>query len=49
MKKYAVLICWSMMWAIALLPLPASGQDKAKLYERECAGCHRAKEAVVKK
>src|SRR3990172_3126528 len=41
MKKYAVLICWSMMWAIALLPLPASGQDEAKLYERECAGCHK--------
>ena len=41
MKKYAVLICWGAMWAIAFFPHLVSGQDEAKLYERECAGCHR--------
>ena len=40
MRKYR-LFSWSFFWLVAILPSRASGQDEAKLYERECAGCHK--------
>src|SRR3989338_115931 len=41
MKRKNSLVRWSMVCVIALFALPARGQDEARLYERECAGCHK--------
>ncbi len=41
MKQKNRLVRWSLIWVIALFAVPASGQDEAKLFERECASCHK--------